>query len=613
MIRRSTVLFTGLLAGTLLLLACLVPLAAAGKYAVIIAGYGGDPPHVPTMSFMYKTLVNKYGYQEKDIFVLWNFGQALNLDNDPQSETYGPASRAAIFAVFDTLDLNRDVNGDDMVFVFCDDHGTQDANNQESELCLNTYGVTFEASEMDSVFTNLNEGDLITDNWPKLGAMFSQCYSGGFVDAMSRAKRAACSATTAKQQSWAMSGGVRPSAQWPSMNYCAFAYHWICAMNGADPEGNAVNADANGDGKVTFKEAFDYAKKNDEYAKNGWETPQYWDFFPDYGKRLLLDGTELLLLSAGHWRGGVHHGAGCWGDGGSGALDGSGILYSLAGGAPAGAASAGAVNSTRQIYARVLNSGNLPLTSGLVHFYYGLPSTIAWAADTSLHYIGSAPVSVLGPGDSVRVGPVGFTEPPANPFGQPHWKIFSVIESPQIPPDSGWVDGDFHVAVENYFRGSSAAGEPVELRYRVDNPQPAIKRVVLNLARNTLPTGWSVQATPALGETLTVGPYATVSALLRVVPDGVHGPSGVVTVEERLHDPFPGCWAYCLGPTDSTWVTEGGYIRTTGGISFKVTAPYTSSVPPEPPGLQVSLAYPNPSAGSVTSGLLRCRSALRCG
>jgi hypothetical protein len=109
-----------------------------------------------------------------------------------------------------------------------------------------------------------------------------------------------------------------------------------------------------------------------------------------------------------------------------------------------------------------------------------------------------------------------------------------------------------------------------------------------------------VQATPALGETLTVGPYATIPALLRVVPDGVHGPSGVVTVEERLHDPFPGCWAYCLGPTDSTWVTEGGYIRTTGGISFEVSAPFTSSVPPEPTGLQVSLAFPNPSASSVT-------------
>jgi hypothetical protein len=112
----------------------------------------------------------------------------------------------------------------------------------------------------------------------------------------------------------------------------------------------------------------------------------------------------------------------------------------------------------------------------------------------------------------------------------------------------------------------------VDLHYRVGNPESEARRVVLKLTRNTLPQGWQLQSTPALGETLDVAPHATLDAVLHVAPDGIHGPGGVVTVEERLHRPFPGCWGNCLGG-DSTWESEGGYIRTTGGISFAVTAP----------------------------------------
>ncbi|HVP14856.1 MAG TPA: FlgD immunoglobulin-like domain containing protein [Terriglobales bacterium] len=610
--RRLLILAAALLAAALLLIPA--PIAKAGKYAVIITGYGDDYPHINTMRFTYKTLKNVYGYQKQDIFVLWNAGQYLDLDGDGLNDNYAACTRANIFAVFDTLDLNRDVNGDDMVFVLGDDHGTQDANDQESEICTYWYGQNFEASEMDSVFTNLDEGDLITDNWPKLGAVFGQCYSGGFVDAMSRAKRTACSASTAKQVSnyyYDYNPNPRPNAQKPSVNYCAFPYHWICAMNGADPEGNPVNADANADGHVSFDEAFQYAKKNDEFAKNGSETPQYWDSFAGYGKRLMLDGTELPLVYLIHYRGGLHHGAGCWGDGGSGAPDGSGIIFGPWPG-PERATSAQGTAGTRQLYARVLNSGNVPITSAQVQFSYGLPSTIAWAADTSMHYIGSAPISMLMPGDSLVVGPVGFTEPPENPFHQTYWKVFSRLDCPAIPPDSGWVDGDFGVAVENYYRATSATGGPVELRYRVDNPRPTIGKVVLQVARNTLPAGWTIQSTPALGESLVVSPYGAVSAQLRVLPDGIHGPTGTVTVEERMHDPFPGCWEHCLAATESTWVSEGGYVRTTGGISFEVTAPFSGSVTPETPELQISLARPNPTMGRVSlTYTLRSRTTVR--
>ena len=590
-----------LLAGVLLLTAALAPPAEAGKYAVIIAGYGDQTPHVNTMSWVYKTLRNKYGFAKKDIFVLWANAQWLDLDGDGQTEVWGSATRAKVFAVFDTLDFNREVGPNDLVFVYIDDHSNRRADTKESRACLYWNYENFEASEADSVFTNLDDGDLVSDNWPKLLALFDQCYGGGFVEAMGRMKRAACSASSASQTS-NFATGPRPSAQWPSNNYNTFTYHWLCAMSGFDPEGNAVNADASGDGHVTFYEAYKWAKNNDEYAKNGTETPQYYDW-GGFGKSMLLDGTQLPTVTATFRHGGAYHppsgGAGIWGDGGVGSDLGSGIVYGWTSGAPEGATSAGATTGTRQLYARVRNTGTLPLTSGLVHFYYGPPSTIASSSDAALTYAGSVSCGGLTPGDTARVGPVTMTDPGLNPFGQPYWKIFAVLESPQIPPESGWVDDDDLDAVENYHRGTSATGEPVELMYQVRNPLPTAQRVVLRLARNTVPTGWQVQSVPALGETLTVGPLANLTAMLRILPDGIHGPKGIVTVEERLHDSFTGCWAHCLGMEDSTFVSEGGFIRTTGGISFEVTAPYASGVPDESPGLQVSLAYPNPSAGGA--------------
>lgn len=591
-----------LLAATLLLPAALAPPAEAGKYAVIVAGYGGQAPHVNTMSWMYKTLRNKYGYAKSDIFVLWANGQYLDLDGVAGSETWGPATRAKMFAVFDTLDFSRDVGPDDIVFVYFDDHGAQAPTTKESQLCLYWDYEKFEASEADSVFMNIADGDLVDDNWPKLLTLFDQCYSGGFVDAQFLMKRAASSAAGAAQASHFITG-ARPNAQWPSINYSAFTYHWLCAMSGADPEGNAVNADADGDGNVTFREAFTYAKNNDEYAKSGAETPQYWDW-KGFGRAMLLDGTRLPMVVAVFRRGWPSHagcgGAATWGDGGTGSDCGSGIVFGAGGGAPAGAASAGATSGTRQLYARVRNTGTLPLTSGLVRFYYGPPSTIASSSDATLTYVGSVSCSGLMPGDTALVGPVIMTDPGPNPFGQPYWKVFAVLESPQLPPESGWVEDDDLDAVENYHRGTSVTGEPVELMYRVSNPLPTAQRVVLRLARNSLPTGWQVQSVPTLGDTLTVGPLANLTAMLRIIPDGSHGPTGVVTVEERLHNWFAGCWEHCQGMEDSAFVSEGGFLRTTGGISFEVTAPFTSDVPDESPELRVSLAYPNPSAGGAT-------------
>jgi hypothetical protein len=604
MIRHSIVFMAGLLAGALLLLAGLAPMAAAGKYAVLIGGYG-DAPNKNGLSFMWKTLVNRYGYAPTDVYVLWNNGTGLDLNGDGINDPCRAATRANIFAVFDTLDFIKDVDQDDVVFLYGDDHGTRALNTNEPGLCLYWDYEYLWAHEVDSLFTNLEDEDVI-DYWPKLLAMFDQCWSGGFVDSMiPYCKRAVCSAAKADQESYAATGTrPDPTGKYASINYTTFSYHWIAAMNGANPEGVVVNADANADGCVSFKEAFDYAAANDEYAKDKNSNPQYWDFDEGFGKLTTLDGFPIPQNQTGSDRGSTNHalagGVSAWGDGGTGHRFGSGFLFTLPIGAPASATPTGNADIRGgQAFLRVRNTGNEPVTGSVVHFFYGAPSTIASVSDTSLQPFATVPLGTLGPGDSVLAGPVTLPTLGPNPYGQSHWKLLAVVEGPQSPLESGWVSDDKHVAVENYYRDSSLTGGPVDLYYRVVNPESEPRRIFLKLAQNTLPPGWSVESVPALGESLNVAPGAILTARLRVWPDLVHGPGGIVTVEEELLGTFAGCKVSCLGGEDSTFITEGGYLRTTGGIRFKVTAPYTLSVPQERPGLQMSLAYPNPSTGQV--------------
>ncbi len=582
-----------------------MPGTITGKYAVLISGNSGAcKPYLNDLSFLYTTLVNKYGFAEEDIFVIQYWNGAWDFDGDWTNDSDYSATRANIFAVFDTLDYNRDVDEDDLVLVFITDHGGRD-NTYGSYISLIDDEILW-ATEFDSLFTNLEDED-VANYWPHLLAVVEPCKSGGFVDEMSPyAKRAICSAAKATETSY-WDGGTRGSGDpndMKSTNYDAFAYWWIAAVNGAHPEGDTTDADKNGDGYVSFKEAFIYAESHDEYALKNWETPQYFDYSPGYGSMITLDGVELSSPWAGLCRG-IHSrvnygGASAWGDGGTGDCLASGVVVEMAGSLSPGERGVNGAQVPVDLYAKVRNSGSLPVTSVLARFYYGVPSTIASASDTSLHYIGSASVGFLAPDDTALVGPAYFNPPPVNAFGQPYWKLFATLEAMESPMESGWVHNDMHVGVENYHCGESLTGEPVELLFRVENPTNEPRRIVLSLARNTLPEGWLLDVTPALGETLDVAPGEQLMAVANVFPDGIHGPTGIVTIEEELLGEFGGCVAYCEGDSGpATPVYEGGFIMTTGGISFEVTAPY------EP--ISVPLGRITDFAASVSSeGILLC-------
>jgi len=122
--------------------------------------------------------------------------------------------------------------------------------------------------------------------------VMEQCFSGGLIADMAQggSNRIITSAAGEYEPSRAM-----PPAPY---NYDEFSYHFTSAINGADPKGKEVNADTNGDGKISMVEAFNYARSKDTQL----ETPWYEDSgdgiphsgkMPAYGEGAL--GGETFL------------------------------------------------------------------------------------------------------------------------------------------------------------------------------------------------------------------------------------------------------------------------------------------------------------------------------
>ncbi len=68
--------------------------------------------------------------------------------------------------------------------------------------------------------------------------------------------------------------------------YEEFVCHWTAAVNGETPDGTSVNADEDGDGQVSMKEAFRFARDQDRAS----ETPQYKSYPTQLGAGVSLCG-----------------------------------------------------------------------------------------------------------------------------------------------------------------------------------------------------------------------------------------------------------------------------------------------------------------------------------
>lgn len=228
-------------------------------------------------SFLYRTLSQTYRVPKRNIIVLMSDGgdpeedmlkadargfasSSVDLDGDGWDDVDYPATEQALAFVF--LTLSKQLTTDDHLFVFIVDHGGSKDRENDSYIWL------WNDQQLSDKHLSLllNQFDIGSFN-----ILMGQCYSGGFMDDLTREGRIMTTACSGSEQSWTN----------PDKPYDEFVYHWTCAINGADETGQPVDADTNGDGEVSMAEAFEYARSHDRVN----ETPQYVSLPEELGEK----------------------------------------------------------------------------------------------------------------------------------------------------------------------------------------------------------------------------------------------------------------------------------------------------------------------------------------
>lgn len=269
------------------------PRADRGQsYAFIISG-GADQSnnHIRywnDVSFIYRTLVDYYGYADDHIRVCMSDGtnpaadrsngtnSPTDLDSDGDADTEYPATLSYVGQVFG--ELAATLTASDQLFLFTTDHGGQESG---QNCYLNLWN--FEELRDDQMAAYVAALPCHT-----VICTFEQCFSGGMIDDLAGDGRVIATAANWNEYSWAMP---------PDYVYDTFVYHWTSAVAWETPEGVAVDADTNDDGIVSMIEAFTYAQANDFDD----ETPQYSSTPAGLGDVLNLFGNmEGVYLVVDH-------------------------------------------------------------------------------------------------------------------------------------------------------------------------------------------------------------------------------------------------------------------------------------------------------------------------
>lgn len=270
--------------------------AAERTYAVILSGghnqFSNYERYWNDCSFVYQTLVNKYGVPKNNISVVMSDGtdpaadmhattgdyksSPLDLDNDGQPDIQYAATRANVKNVLSNL--SQRIGKDDHLFFYVIDHGgTRDKNNQ-SYICL-WNGESLHDYELADWLRPFNEKSVYVN------AVLGQCFSGGFVEELTNV---GCVVATASESDKSSYGCY-------DIPYDEFVYHWTSAINGRDAYGNLVSSDVDNNNRVTMEEAFTYAKLKDRAP----ETPQYISNPTSIGEDLafnnLPDAVDLYI------------------------------------------------------------------------------------------------------------------------------------------------------------------------------------------------------------------------------------------------------------------------------------------------------------------------------
>lgn len=229
-------------------------------------------------AFIYRTLVEYYGYADDHIRVLMSDGTSpavdrsngtnspTDLDGDGDADIEYPATHQYVGQVFG--ELAATLTASDQLFIFTTDHGGQESGH---DCYLNLWNMEeLRDDQMAAYIGALSCASII--------CTFEQCFSGGMVDDLQGDGRVIATGANWDEYSWAMG----PDYLWDT-----FVYHWTSAVAWETPSGVPVDADTNNDSIVSMREAFVYAEAHDFED----ETPQYSSTPADLGDMLNLFGN----------------------------------------------------------------------------------------------------------------------------------------------------------------------------------------------------------------------------------------------------------------------------------------------------------------------------------
>lgn len=281
-------------------LRCPIRWARGQRYAVLFSGASNNR-HTNDLEFLYRTLRDIYGFPAANIFVL-NYDGTINYNGNPHpvvswpgdSSAYrmpvnGKGTKADLDAVFTTLKTK--LKPDDVLLIHTNNHGGHDGT--QSYLC--TYsGADYLAYDFADTLATL----------PKhycMMVMMEQCHAGGFnAPILAKSTATHTSVSSACLELNNSIGGAQ---------FDPFARDWIAAMTGNTPYGGALasNPDTDGSGKVSAREAHNYADSvHDPYdtpvfsqssaaAGNCFLGQRYWYLWPIYC-RLLVEVLQPYYL-----------------------------------------------------------------------------------------------------------------------------------------------------------------------------------------------------------------------------------------------------------------------------------------------------------------------------
>ena len=218
------------------------------KYAVLLSGTD-EGTFEENLARAYSVLTEN-GFDKENIYVL---NTVIETDKYPAD---GKALKKSIGIVLEHL--AKKIDDKDMLLLYYTAHGgmINIALEGEGKDIIKKQTSTLALAHGEVSAIELEE--YLKDIKPKAGIfVFDQCYGGGFAELIGRRNDyIGISATSAEDFGYFYSG-------YPSFGGMFFrAWQYIQC------------SDANGDGRVSVKEAYDYARENDLAAKKGEQFPR---------------------------------------------------------------------------------------------------------------------------------------------------------------------------------------------------------------------------------------------------------------------------------------------------------------------------------------------------